>query len=76
LALGGAALWGFTHDALWRWPVLAVAPFLVLLPRFRPGSAAHCLTAGAGLFVLLGVTALALLAEPQIAPESQTPGTS
>jgi hypothetical protein len=59
LALGGAAIWAFASDAPWKWGLLAVAPFLALLPRFRPGSSAHCLTAAGGLIVLIGVLAWA-----------------
>ncbi|MFN4293214.1 MAG: hypothetical protein ACK4JD_03695 [Thermoflexales bacterium] len=55
LALGGAAAWGFAFDAPWRWPLFIVAPFLMLLPRFRPGSSAHCWTATGGLVVLAGL---------------------
>lgn len=62
LALGGAAIWAFTFDAPWRWPLLGVVPFLVLLPRFRPGSSAHCWTATGGLVILLGLVAWATLA--------------
>jgi hypothetical protein len=61
LALGGAAVWAFANDASWRWGVLAVIPFLVLLPRFKPGSSAHCLTAAGGLAVLIGTVAWAAL---------------
>jgi hypothetical protein len=59
LALGGAALWAFTVDASWRWGVLAIAPFLVVLPRFKPGSSAHCFTAVGGLLVVIGTLAWA-----------------
>ena len=55
LALAGAAVWGQVSMASWRWPVLAVAPFLVLLPRFKPGSSAHCLTAAGGLLVVIAL---------------------
>lgn len=55
LALGGAVLWGFVFAAPWRWMLFAVVPFLVFLPRFRPGSAAHCWTATGGLAVLAGI---------------------
>lgn len=61
LALGGAMLWGFVFGAQWKWAVWAVAPFLVLLPRFKPGSSAHCLTAVGGLMVLTGIVAWAAL---------------
>lgn len=62
LALAGALLWGHLTLAMWRWPVLAVAPFLVLLPRFQPGSSAHCLTAVGGLVVLMGLVVWTALA--------------
>ncbi len=62
LALGATALWAFTADAPWRWGLLATSPFLIALPRFKPGSSAHCITAGAGLLVLIGVVAWALIA--------------
>jgi hypothetical protein len=61
LTLAGATLWAFANAAPWRWPLIAVAPFLILLPRFRPGSSAHCLTAAGGLLVVIGVIVLAIL---------------
>jgi hypothetical protein len=61
LALGMALLWSFTNSDPWRWGLLAVAPFLVFLPRFKPGSTAHCLTAGGGLVVLIVLTGWAVL---------------
>lgn len=72
LALGGAALWAFVHAAPWRWMLFAVAPFLIALPRFRPGSTAHCLTAVGGLLVVIGVLAFALAHEPLVAQISRT----
>ena len=53
LALAGATWQAFTEHAPWRWGLIGVAPFLVLLPRFRPGSPAHCWTATGGLFIVL-----------------------
>ncbi|PJF48399.1 MAG: hypothetical protein D6709_03260 [Chloroflexi bacterium] len=55
LALGGAAAWGFVFGAPWRWWLFIVAPFLMLLPRFRPGSSAHCWMATGGLAALAGL---------------------
>jgi hypothetical protein len=54
LVLGGALLWSFIQGEPWRWSLIAIAPFLILLPKFKPGSSAHCLTAGGGWAVLLG----------------------
>lgn len=62
LALSGAAIWGFTFGAPWRWMLLGVAPFLVLLPRFRPGSSAHCWTATGGLVLVAGLVIWAMVA--------------
>jgi hypothetical protein len=62
LALAVALLWSFTHNDPWRWGLLAVAPFLIFLPRFKPGSTAHCLTAGGGLVVLVGLSGWATFA--------------
>lgn len=55
LTLGVALLWSFTHNEPWRWGLIAIAPFLILLPRFIPGSPKHCLTAAGGLAVATGV---------------------
>lgn len=60
LALAGAVLMGHLTAAAWRWPVLAVAPFLALLPKFKPGSSAHCFTAAGGLVVLVGLIVWAI----------------
>jgi len=54
LALAGAAWQAFVNAAPWRWGLLGSVPFLVLLPRFRSGSSAHCWTATGGLFVVAG----------------------
>ncbi|MFN3705702.1 MAG: hypothetical protein ACK4WM_06890 [Thermoflexales bacterium] len=62
LALGTTALWAFTESVVWRWGLLAITPFLIMLPRFRAGSSAHCWTATGGLLALLVVVAWALIA--------------
>lgn len=60
LALGGVLAWA---AATQTWPpatAAASAPFLALLPRFRPGSARHCWTAAGGLAVVIVSLALTL----------------
>ncbi|MCS6774250.1 MAG: hypothetical protein RMM31_07275 [Anaerolineae bacterium] len=60
LALAATTLWAFSAQVAWRWGLLGITPFLILLPRFRPGSSAHCWTATGGLIVLVCVVGWAL----------------
>lgn len=62
LLLAGTLLWSFVQGDPWRWSLIAVVPFMILLPKFKPGSSAHCLTAGGGLIVLLGAIGWAIFA--------------
>ena len=55
LVLGGALLESFLNKNPWWWGLVAIALFLIFLPRFKPGSSAHCLTAAGGLIVLVGL---------------------
>lgn len=61
LTLAASIYWSFTIALPARWLLLALVPGMALLPRFRPGSASHCLTAVAGLVVLVGVIGWASL---------------
>ena len=60
LSLIMCAGWSFWTNVPWRWGALMIAPFLALLPRFKPGSAAHCWTAACGLALLVGVVVWAI----------------
>jgi hypothetical protein len=61
LALVTAVAYGFYYGAPWRWLVLLIAPLMAVLPKFRPGSATHCLTAAAGLVILAAAVVWAAL---------------
>jgi hypothetical protein len=56
-----ASFWSYANAVPWRWGVIATAPFLAFLPRFRPGSSKHCLTAAAGLIVLVATLIWAII---------------
>jgi hypothetical protein len=61
LALAIAIAYGFNYSTPWRWLVILIAPLMAVLPRFRTGSASHCLTAAAGLVFLVVAIAWAAI---------------
>ena len=54
LTLAISIAYGFNYGLPWRWLVVLIAPLMAVLPRFRTGSASHCLTAVGGLVLLIG----------------------
>ena len=61
LTLAIAIAYGFNYGLPWRWLIILIAPLMAVLPKFRTGSASHCLTAAGGLVILFGAIGWAAL---------------
>ena len=61
LTLAASIFWSFSTALPGRWLLLILVPCMALLPRFRAGSASHCLAAVGGLVVLIGIIVWALV---------------